>query len=1092
MGKRKASAIELDDDGSHKSKKPRGDSAQTTEEWGHEAAKQPPINATEKLAVERGIKEARAARKQAKRLAKRQHHRDKPEDENAQSRESPDDGTATQKAPAKVVDVAANREKKSRERLPQAADASTPGQPLQNKYKDKNKKVEERARKERLRSQKSVPDDIKIAEEAKENKIMRDNFQGRGEFPEHSPDEWYFSRQYGGRMRDIDPHFSTNEECLLVAYKISVNVYSTATSLLLRELWPSHHHRVSDMAMSASDTSLVYISTEAGSVQLWNFMTGSLIDHWTTKSSIYALQTIEPADSKDLSNIVYTIERQSQQGLWRIGAHRLRIDKEAKSHSESKKRQRDAVHVRQSREPITSFRVLDQGRIIIATSGSVLTLGYTQTPSEKPLKGVSYTWRDIECPEWISCIDVRIVPPDQGTKRSTSGTDMDVARIDIVVGGLKGTLHVYDDLLRQLIRLEKPSKRAPTVDLSSRKQHWHRNAALSVKWSRDDADNAGNYLISGGLETTLVLWQLETGHINTLPHLGAPIEGIVISPSGASYAIRLADNSAMIVSTAELKPTFSIAGVQSTDTNSLEHMKLPYIATVDSSPENMVRPRTLRPLAVNSSIGLLCAIPSTTPSRVPSTVPQPVSFLQTIDTTSAQQLSKQALTRTKVTDLNVGPESNSILEPNVILLQLSQDGKWLATVDEWVPPKRDLAFFSYDDDQAIEEQDGRREIFLKFWSWHEDNKVWSLVSRVDDPHASQSGVVVGKNRVLDLVADPSSTGFATVGEDGVVKTWKASIRQRHNSTVTNKHGHSLVNWNCRSAIVLDASALSSQLYTGAKLAYSSDGSCLATALTSRSPWTIHLIDTEARTARKSPYGPYTGSLHGLGIIDRFLIVLSNHLNVWNLVTHELAFAYTLTPQPHPDLVLKPQTKHLALNPTRGTFAIGLPYVNPDPNEVRTNHHSQVIVFDPRDPKPLASMITQEPLIILTPMHSSPGYLIVDSAAEFRTFAPGRPTIAARMELPTPPATPTRGLEAIYGETRKVQDPATEAEQKSIDYLAADVSGPNGKVRVEEDDVVVVTQEKLAEVLDCGPAYAMPPVSEMFERVARLYAGSRGA
>ena len=212
MGKRKASAIELDDDGSHKSKKSRGASAQTTEELDHGAAKRPPIDATEKLAVEKGIKEARAARKQAKRFAKRQHHRDKPEVENAQSREPPDDGAATQIAPAKVVDVAANREKRSRERLPQAADASTPGQPLRNKDKDKNKKVEERARKERLRSQKSVPDDIKIAEEAKENKIMRDNFQGRGEFPEHSPDEWYFSRQYGGRMRDIDPHFSTNEE----------------------------------------------------------------------------------------------------------------------------------------------------------------------------------------------------------------------------------------------------------------------------------------------------------------------------------------------------------------------------------------------------------------------------------------------------------------------------------------------------------------------------------------------------------------------------------------------------------------------------------------------------------------------------------------------------------------------------------------------------------------------------------------------------------------------------------------------------------------------------------------------------------------
>lgn len=214
MGKRKASATEFDDDGSHKSKKPRGDSAPATGELEHKQAEPPPIDATEKLAVEKGIKEARAARKQAKRLAKRQHHRDKLEDENAQSREPPDGGAATQIAPAKVVHVAAKREKKSRERVPQAGDPSTPGQPLQNKYKNKNKnkKVEERARKERLRSQKTVPDDIKIAEEAKDNKIMRDNFQGRGEFPEHSPDEWYFSRQYGGRMRDIDPHFSTNEE----------------------------------------------------------------------------------------------------------------------------------------------------------------------------------------------------------------------------------------------------------------------------------------------------------------------------------------------------------------------------------------------------------------------------------------------------------------------------------------------------------------------------------------------------------------------------------------------------------------------------------------------------------------------------------------------------------------------------------------------------------------------------------------------------------------------------------------------------------------------------------------------------------------
>lgn len=548
----------------------------------------------------------------------------------------------------------------------------------------------------------------------------------------------------------------------------------------------------------------------------------------------------------------------------------------------------------------------------------------------------------------------------------------------------------------------------------------------------------------------------------------------------------------MVLSTAELKPTFSIAGIQFPEANPLGHLKLPYLPTVDSSYENMTRPRTLHPPAVNGPLGLLCAVPSLTASRVPSAVPQPTSFLQTIDTASAQQLSRQALTRTKATDLNVGPESNSIREPDIVLIQLSPDGQWLATVDEWMPPKRDLAAHSYDDNQAKEEQHGRREVYLKFWSWDKDSKIWSLVSRVDDPHPSRiNPMAAGKNRVLDLITDPLSASFTSVGEDGVVKTWKASTRQRHGSTLRNKHGQPLVNWTCRNAIPLDSSALSSQSYTGAKLAYSSDGSCLAAALTLPSPWTIHLIDPEARTVTMPPYGPYRGPLFGLGFIDRFLIVLSDHLNVWNVVTQQLSFAYTLSPQRHPDLLFKPQTKHLALDSARGTFAIGLPYVDPKPREVRTNHHSQVIVFDPTEPVPLASMITQETLVILTPMQGGPGYLIVDAAANFRTCAPGRPKTIARMALPTPPATPPRGLEGIYGKATKPEEAAAGSGQKSTDEFAIDRPASSVEPRIEEDDVAVVTQEKLAEVLDCGPAYAMPRVQEMFERVARLFAGSGG-
>ncbi|KAL8846764.1 MAG: hypothetical protein Q9221_008170 [Calogaya cf. arnoldii] len=1078
MRKRKSGAVQFEDDSSRKSKKPRVDSAQPALEPEDEGAQQPSNDVTEDPLVEKETKEARAARKLAKRLAKRDHRQSKDKYGKAHSKEPQKDDATPLIPPVEAEDVAAEPKEESPKGFTDPGDSPKPegsSTPTKKERREKERARREGERKER--EEKFGPDAIKIARTKRDNKIKANSIRGRGEFYQN-PDEWYFSRPAGGRMRDIDPLFSTNEEYLLVAFRSSVNVYSTTTSLLLREMRPMHHQRVSDLALSPSNNDLVYISTEGGSIRLWNFVTGTEVHDQYTKCSVYGLQATKPVDSDDSSDMVYTLDRQLDSGIWRIRVHRFKVDMVIQD-SELKEQKMHHQDLRQSQEPITAFRVIKQGKIIIATSGSVLTLGHANQPIERSLKNLSYTWRDVECPEWISCIDVRTVSSDRSPKKSK---DSEVVRTDIVVGGLKGALHVYDDLLRQLIRMEKPSKGGPKIDLTSRKQHWHRTTAFSAKWSRD-----GNYIISGGLETTLLLWQLETGHINTLPHLGAPIEAIVVSPSGSSYAIRLADNSAMILSTAELKPTFSIAGIQFPESNPLEHLKLPYLPTVDSSSyENKARPRQLHPPAVNGPLGLLCAVPSLMPSRVPSAVPQPRSFLQTIDTISTQQLSRQAMTRTKATDLNVGPESNTIREPDILLIQLSQDGQWLVTVDEWVPPKRDLAAHSYNDDQATEEQDARREIYLKFWSWDEDTKVWSLVSRVDDPHASQCDLGVGKNRVLDLVADPSSSGFATVGQDGVVKTWKASARQRHNSTVRDKHGQGLVNWNCRSAIPLDSSASSSQPYTGAKLAYSSDGSCIAAALTLRSPWTIRLVDPETRKVTSAPYGPYTGSLFGLGIIDRFLIVLSDHLDVWNLVTHELSFAYTLSPQRRPDMLIKPQTKHLAVDPPRGTFAIGLPYVNPDPHEVRTNHHSQLIIFNPTDPVPLGSMITQETLAILTPLQDRPGYLLIDAAADLRTFAPGRRRTKTGMALPTPPATPTpRGLEAIYGDAKKPKDSATGTG-------AVDLAARRAESHVEEDDVKVVTQEKLAEVLDCGPAYAMPPVSEMFERVAKLFAGSGGA
>ncbi|KAL8868203.1 MAG: hypothetical protein Q9174_005141, partial [Haloplaca sp. 1 TL-2023] len=479
---------------------------------------------------------------------------------------------------------------------------------------------------------------------------------------------WRVSEPIGGRMLDVDPLFSLDESYLLIAFATSIRVYSSATSLPVRRLSVRPSERISAFAFSCKNPSHLYVGTHSGVVELWDWLEGRRLHLWFYKCQIFSLAVAESRDSNGLPETIYTIDRaimdKRAMGPWRISAHRLLPDSEAK--------QSEVATLRKSKEPITSFKVVENGENIIATSGSILTLGTTRTISLSPLKTLSYTWRDVECPERISSFDVRVIREEMTSKQKTSEKYHVNPRLDIAIGGLKGSLHVYDDLLRKLIQKEKSSVKHASLNFSSYQKHWHRNAVLSVKWSRD-----GNYILSGGFETVLLIWQLESGSDSMLPHLGAPLEGIVVSPSGSSYAVRLADNSAMIVSTAELKPTFSVAGIQHPTIMS-NQPQLPHVPTVDA-PEQKSQERRLQPPIVSAPAGLLCAVPSTVSSRVSSMVPQNAAYLQTLDLRSAAQVSKQALTRTKATDLNLGPESNTIEEPNVILMQSSSAGEWLAT-----------------------------------------------------------------------------------------------------------------------------------------------------------------------------------------------------------------------------------------------------------------------------------------------------------------------------------------------------------------------------------------------------------------------------
>ncbi len=610
-------------------------------------------------------------------------------------------------------------------------------------------------------------------------------------------------------------------------------------------------------------------------------------------------------------------------------------------------------------------------------------------------------------------------------------------------------------------------------------------SVLRSAFHRKHADHTGNYLISGGEETVLVLWQLESGRRQDLPHLGAPIESIVVSPAGASYSLRLADNSTMILSTTELRPIFSVTGIQIPSAKMDKGIDMPFMATVDKPvPATRLSQSSRIPACTSSSQpgSLLLAVPSSIPSNPISMTAQNASYLQTFDLASTHQISKQALTRTKVTSLNKGPEMNTIEEPNITHLQTSFDGQWLATIDEWTPPNRDLASLSFNEELTIEEQIFRQEIHIKFWLRNNETKAWELISRIDDPHASRTGNPYERSSILELTSDPSSVGFATLGSDGCVKIWKTTARRRHGLDVRGKDGRSLTSWFCKCTVPLESTELlpKSRLPV-AKLAYSRDGSILAGALQSAPTSAIYIVDAYNGEIQSVQTGLFDGPLLGLGIIDKYLVTFSHELCVVDLVKDELQYGINLQSYGL-SLEVQVAVSHLAVDVQRGIFAIALPGFSKNPTELR----SQLAIFDPGDATPLFHTYVPNTINTLLSTPGRKGFIAIDSAAEVRILAPSQPSHLPPLAGPKDEKAPRLGLGDIFG-TDQISRPSDDEPTKNVGLLKPKFDKITREA-TPEDSPVVVSQERLAEVFDVGPAYALPPIVDLFEQIASLYSG----
>lgn len=122
-------------------------------------------------------------------------------------------------------------------------------------------------------------------------------------------------------------------------------------------------------------------------------------------------------------------------------------------------------------------------------------------------------------------------------------------------GDAIGVVRLWYCLDPKLVKVVGVEKKSQTSTL-----HWHAHTVSSIAFTAN-----GAYLLSGGEESVLVIWQVHSGKREFVPRVGSPIKNIVVSPPRAAeeeYLLGLADASYTFVSSSTLKLTRVFARIR--------------------------------------------------------------------------------------------------------------------------------------------------------------------------------------------------------------------------------------------------------------------------------------------------------------------------------------------------------------------------------------------------------------------------------------------------------------------------------------------------------------------------------------------------
>ncbi|KAM0564618.1 hypothetical protein ACHAPJ_000833 [Fusarium lateritium] len=871
---------------------------------------------------------------------------------------------------------------------------------------------------------------------------------------------WRVSKPMGGRMLDIDPILTEDEQYLIMAYNTSIQVYSAADSLLVRRIpitsadssdektsAPAH---IVAMRQSKQNSDIVWVACSDGRVCRVNWTTSKTPESFQTQSKTATAMTLVTKKVSGKAKEIIFMAESDKPGRIEVVAYPATT--------------KDSEHkvVFTMKKPGNGLQFLEtseDGQILVGAINDRLFFGVPSQQQFDNLAALDYEIYTFDIPDLVTALDFRVYPRSATGGRKARQETAPV--LDIIVGGARGSIYLYHDALARSQALAKSVSEKELIQAQN--FHWHRRAVHALKWSRD-----GNYMISGGSENALVLWQMDTGRKDFLPHLSGSVENIVVSDNGSSYVIHLDDNSVMVLSTAEMKPTAFIAGIQTAAVNVTTPKDL-LVQRTWTTPGSVQRPIPAAISPADHSRLHVC-VGNGRQATLAGGFSAPL--LQTFDLESFRSVSKQALARTQPTDVNITNKGHPIDEPLITHVAFSSDGEWLASVDTWEPSPRDVdSVISDMKDQFIQE---RREVYLKFWEAQEGDGQIALVSRINAPHATNRN-----EAVLDLASNPVSTCFATIGTDGTVRLWRPKTRSQNGVVVKGPNGREVFTWSCSQVIAVgdgiaqdgtvDIPEASARQESQGSIAFSEDGSTLFVAFGTAGSGAAYVIDAASGEVVKTLESQWKGQLRSIRALSPFVIILSDELRVYDVVSDELRYGVVI-PKSDANALLQ-----LAVDHTSGHFALALP----------ASEGSLLAVFEPEDIEPLLVRSTPQRVVSLVSAPETSGFIALDDAAQVWVVAEGSDSSSLATVQPLEDLR-LEGIDVNGNEVGLIdedEEMASDAEEDDEDAAEPE------DVEMEDDDAhpSVIQQQHLADIFDAAPAFAAPPIEDMFYKVTGLLA-----